>query len=422
MKEDLLQFIWQQKLFYVKKLQTTSGKPLEIIQTGFLNKNQGPDFIQARINYQGLIWVGSIEIHIKASDWIKHNHQHDPRFDKVILHVIWENDIQITDVHNQEIPTLHLEPLVEKTLLLKYKLLQEKEYELPCQYLALKVNPMRWIPWKEKLVMERLEQKYVLIKQLLDYFQNDWERVAWLYVASLMAGHINNTHFEQLIKLTPLKLFWQYKNDRTVVEAILYGQALLLHKKYQDEYPKLLYKEYQFYAQKHQLIPLQYPPDFMRMRPVSFPTIRLSQLADGLMKNGQLFSEIISAKSYNDCSFFNQWTAHEYWKNHYQFDHPVNSKIPQKMGSQIVQRILINAFVSLRFAYYSYYHDYRGKMESLDLLKHFSKEDNSITRIFTQIKVDHKSAFDSQAFIELFNEYCRFKKCLNCNIGQSILL
>ncbi|WP_333865143.1 DUF2851 family protein, partial [Chitinophaga sp.] len=84
--ESLLQFIWLSGRFNMEGLATTAGEPLEIIHPGQLNRNAGPDFSAAQIRIGRLMWAGNVEVHYRSSDWQRHGHQHNPRYDRVILH------------------------------------------------------------------------------------------------------------------------------------------------------------------------------------------------------------------------------------------------------------------------------------------------------------------------------------------------
>jgi hypothetical protein len=111
MTERLLQFIWQFQHFNKNELATASGETLLIIHPGHLNSDQGPDFNDAKIRIGRTVWAGSIELHLKTSDWNRHKHQDDPNYTNVILHTVWENDSSIN-----EVPVVELGSRVSKIL------------------------------------------------------------------------------------------------------------------------------------------------------------------------------------------------------------------------------------------------------------------------------------------------------------------
>ena len=109
MKEELLHYVWRMQRFDCTKLFTTQGQKITIIQFGNHNQNAGPDFTHARIQIGDTLWVGNVEMHLKASDWTKHGHQQYPAYENVILHVVLEEDTPITHRDGTQIPCLELQ-------------------------------------------------------------------------------------------------------------------------------------------------------------------------------------------------------------------------------------------------------------------------------------------------------------------------
>jgi hypothetical protein len=116
MNERLLQYIWQFRYFKLDSLQTQQGEPLAVLNTGQLNVNQGPDFLDAKIKVGGTVWAGNIELHINSSDWKKHKHGGDENYKNIILHVVWNDDVKL----GASFPVLELKQRVSKLLLEKY--------------------------------------------------------------------------------------------------------------------------------------------------------------------------------------------------------------------------------------------------------------------------------------------------------------
>ena len=92
MREDLLHYIWKNGKIPFAGLYTSRRKPLHIISLGIHNYNSGPDFFHAKLEIDGQLWAGNVEIHVKSSDWYVHQHDTDTNYDNVILHVVWEED------------------------------------------------------------------------------------------------------------------------------------------------------------------------------------------------------------------------------------------------------------------------------------------------------------------------------------------
>lgn len=102
MKQSAKELIWQKNIHrYIsdpsKIFRTLSGKRLQFLSPGQLNKNPGPDFLDIAILINSNIQICDCEFHIKASDWIYHGHSFDPMYSNVGLHIIFENDLDIPE-------------------------------------------------------------------------------------------------------------------------------------------------------------------------------------------------------------------------------------------------------------------------------------------------------------------------------------
>jgi hypothetical protein len=420
MTEKLLQFIWQFQYFNRDSLSTTDGQNIQIISPGILNKNQGPDFEQARLKIGDTSWAGSVELHIKSSDWIRHRHHNDERYQKIILHVVWLNDGNITDQSGESIPALVLENRVSKLLLNTFDNWMQASGQIPCADSLSKVNTIVWQAWKQRLLIERMMDKYELIRFHLKDTSNHWEEVCWRMLCRYFGGNINRVSFEQLAVSLPVQILGKHKNQIHQLEALLLGQAGLLHKNFTEDYPLMLYKEYQFLQHKYKLRVINLPPSFLRMRPSNFPTIRLAQLAMLIHNSQQLFSKITTAAEPGELSKLFDVTANDYWHYHYKFDE-ASEFFPKKLGHQMWETLLINAIVPLLFAYGVYNNDEKTKEKALSWLDKIPAEKNSVIAPFTRSNISIERAYDSQALLQLKKEYCDAKRCLECSIGNAIL-
>ena len=420
MNERLLQFLWQFQYFNRQELFTVGGEALHIVHPGEWNTNQGPDFKQARIRIGETLWAGEIELHIKASDWHTHNHTHDSHYSKVILHAVWENDEPITDTNGNQLPTLELQNRVSNLLLNRYQNWMYQQKAIPCNSDIASVSAITWQSWKERLLVERLQQKAAHIEQLLKQTNNNWEEVFWRLLCRYFGAGINSESFEQLATSLPVNVLAKHKNQLQQLEAMLLGQAGLLVKKYTEHYPLLLQREYQFLRKKHQLKPIVKSPVFLRMRPVNFPTVRLAQLAMLIHQSVHLFSKIKEAVDIKSLSKLFAVTANDFWNNHFNLDEESEHQ-PKKLGSQMINTLLINAVVPMLFTYGKYAAEPKYCDKAILWLEDLAAEKNTITKSFTDLQVSNKSAFDSQAMLQLKQQYCDEKRCLECAVGNAIL-
>jgi len=420
MTERLLQFIWQFQYFNRQQLFTVNGELLQIIFAGEWNTNQGPDFKQARIKINETLWAGEVELHINASDWHKHRHTNDAHYNKVILHVVWQNDEAITDVQGNIIPTLELQNRVSNLLLNRYQNWMNQNNTIPCNADIATVSAITWQSWKERLLVERLEQKASHVGQLLLQTNNNWEEVFWRLLCRYFGAGANSEAFEQLATSLPVSILAKHKNQLQQIEALLLGQAGLLGKKFTTHYPLLLQREYDFLSKKYQLKPIAKAPVFLRMRPVNFPTVRLAQLAMLVHQSVHLFSKIKEANDVKTITGLLAVTANDFWNDHFQLDE-LSEHQPKKLGSQMINTLLINAAVPVLFAFGKYAAEPRYADKAIQWLEEISAEKNAIVKLFAQLQVEQKSAFDSQALLQLKQHYCDKKRCLECAVGNAVL-
>ncbi len=420
MKERLLQYIWQFQYFNNTELTTTAGDPLQIIHHGNYNIHQGADFSEAKIKIENTVWAGNIELHIKSSDWNLHNHSSDKNYSNIILHVVWEHDKEIKDISGNTLPTLELQSRVSKILLNKYESLLNAPSFIPCETHVHTINDITLLSWKQRLLAERLEVKSANIFSYLNQNNFHWEETFWWLIAANFGIKVNKEAFEKIAQSLPLSVLTKHKNQIHQIEALLFGQAGLLATNFKEEYPMMLQKEYRFYQKKYKLQQPKIQLFFLRMRPANFPTIRLAQLAMLIRNSSHLFSKIINEENIQESKKLLNITANDYWHYHYVFDETSSYK-KKNLGEQMINNILINTVIPILFTYGMYHNEEKYKDKAIQWLEEIASEKNTITKGFEILKFSHKNSFDSQAYIQLKNEYCNNKRCLECAVGNALL-
>lgn len=420
MNERLLQFIWQFQYFNKNELQTGQGDTLTIINPGKYNTHQGPDFLDAKITTGNTNWAGNIEIHIKSSDWTRHNHSTDKNYSNIILHVVWENDRDIFYENGSALATLSLQNLVPKLMLDRFKELMVHEAFVPCDNFLPVFDEIKWLGWKERVAIERLQRKSALVLELLLEANNHWEEVFWRMLARNFGMKVNADIFESVAKSLSVNILAKHKNQIHQLEALLLGQSGLLSDDFDEDYAQLLKKEYLFYQKKYQLKQVPVKPFFLRMRPANFPTVRLAQLAMLINRSSHLFSKIKETDFVEEVKALLDVTANDYWHYHYKFDES-GSYHPKQLGRQMTENIIINTAVPVLFAYGLLHKEETVKDKALQWLTELGAEKNTITQKWTARNVSNHNALESQALIELKNNYCNQRRCLECSVGNAIL-
>ena len=441
MEEAFLHFIWKFQKFNKKALTTSSGDALNIIKTGLFNSDAGPDFLNARIIVNDLTWCGNIEIHIKSSDWDVHRHQQNPGYNNVILHVVWHHDKEVVTPQGNQLPVLVLEDKINLELYDNYKSLISSISPVPCAFYLHKAPLADKFAMLDRSLISRLEAKARLIIDALRRNNNDWEETAYQILARNFGFKVNSESFYDLSKVLPYRLLKKHRDNLPQVEALLFGMANLIPEnagengsksndsdgstrppKYLDEYSTFLKNEFSFLSHKYTLrdkVLSKTLWKFLRLRPANFPTIRLSQLAAILSNADNLFSNLIEITSLQQALKLFEVTQSSYWKHHYNFNKP-STHIPD-IGEEAIGNILINTVAPLQVAYGLEKGDDRYLTRATSLLEKLKPENNKITRLFTKYNFPVNSAFDSQGLLDLYQNFCSARRCLDCNIGTRII-
>lgn len=416
MNERLLQFLWKFQYFNQQQLTTTTGQPLRIFHPGYHNLNQGPDFTDARIGLETVQLAGTVELHLKTTDWNAHGHTGDPHYKNVILHVVWEHDAEVPI----QVPVLELRNRIPSSLLSVYTQFMQRPTGIPCAAQSAAVPELTWQSWKERMVTERFLMRMQWLEQQLQRTNNHWEEAFWRLLARNFGLPLNADAFEAIAVSLPVTLLARHKNQIHQLEALLLGQAGLLDESFTDAYPRLLQKEYRFLQKKYQLQQVTHLLNFLRIRPSNFPTVRLAQLAMLIHQSSHLFSKVKEAKTLDEMRSFFRVTANDFWHRHYLLTEESAFRKKQ-LGQQMIDNLLINTVLPALFAFAHRNADAELQQQVFLWLSELPKERNTITSTWEQTGVAHRNAFDSQALLQLQKNYCNQRMCLSCAIGNSIL-
>lgn len=401
-------------------LATVQGDSVEILNAGQYLQLAGPDFFNAQIAIDGIKWAGNVEIHIRSSDWYLHHHETDEAYHSVILHVVWEHDMEVFRKDNSQIPVLELKGRILPQVLENYNKLASTKSWIFCEKELESINSFTLENWKERLFFERLQRKSAPITEMASLTGYDWEAVLFCFIAKNFGLNTNGDNFLNIAKSIPFNIIRRESFEIENLEALLYGRAGLLDSEPEDTYPCDLQARYRYILHKYQL-KSAYVDDlqFFKHRPDNFPTIRLSQLAQLYHKHQNLFSKLINSNSAEEIYRLFEIQVSDYWQTHYQFDRQSPRK-RKALTKSFIDLIIINTVIPFRFAYARH----TGQENSEDLmsvLKQIAPESNSIINKFSQYKVSVNSAYDTQSLLQLKNEYCAHKRCMQCAVGLELL-
>ena len=427
--ERLLHYTWKHKMLPLRELTTTDGREVEIIDPGLQNHNAGPDFFNAKVRIGGTVWVGNVEIHERASDWFRHGHETNPRYDNVILHVceVADTDVRTADGHYP--PQLELS--VPEQVSQNYEELLHTDQYPPCYRVIPDLPRLTVHAWMAALQTERLERKTTDISRRAELCGGSWEDAYFVTLARNYGFGINSDAFEQWALSVPMSAVSHHRDDLFQIEAIFLGQAGLLdidtvprhcrEDALSDGYLARLRNEYLYLAHKFQLKPIDAAQwNFLRLRPQNFPHIRLAQLANLYYEGRTSLSQLTDCQTVDQVRQLLATHVTPYWETHYTFGSE-SRRNQKRLSASSLNLLIINTAIPVLFAVGRHRQKEELCDRAFDLLEQLKPEQNHIIRMWQQCGLPVMSAGDSQALIQLKREYCDRRDCLRCRFGYEYL-
>lgn len=422
MDESLLHYFWRNKIFATVPLRTTDGRELRILRGGNPHQDAGPDFKQALIKVDGLLWAGDVEIHVRASDWLRHGHQNDRKYGSIVLHVVYEEDVEL----GLPCPTLELKPYIPPSMIAEYENLSRSTELLPCRSFLPSVTPLQFTELLSRLAAERYGRKQKEVLDSLHSCHDSWHEAVFRRFVVSFGFRTNAAAFELLAQSLPYKYVLKHKDSRLQVYALVFGQAGMLEAERtgdleNDDYYRMLQDEYRYLRYKYGLVPIPVKMwNLLRLRPQNFPCVRLAQLSECLYRIPDLMDQLLHCGRVEALTHISGFTPNEYWETHRHFGRS-SPRHSCQIGEQTVNLLVINTIVPVRLAYATFHGDETVREEAFSLLEEVGFEDNVITRQYVKAGFPNRSALYSQALLELHKNYCLPKQCLRCDIGCLIL-
>ncbi|MFM8371067.1 MAG: DUF2851 family protein [Bacteroidota bacterium] len=422
MSESFLHFLWRWKRFDSNKLQTTSGLPLDILSPGEWNRHSGPDFFNARIRMDGALWAGNVELHVQASEWDAHGHSSDPAYDNVLLHVVYEEDRPVISASGKRIPCLELKGKIPPRLIHQYRQLEQQRAGIPCGKFWREVPDEIREGWLKQILAERLELKSGAVLRLLEVTRQHQDEAFYRLLARNFGLQVNTEPFEMLAQSVPAVIPARLRSNLLQLEALFFGQAGLLERQFEEEYPLLLQREYALLRHKFGLNPMNASQwKFMRMRPSGFPTVRIARFAALLQKNPFPLSSLLAARNLAEMEELLSVELSDYWKTRYDFGKESAVSGTRRTGHDFIHTIILNTLVPFMYCLGKLKGDAGLTGKSLDLLGEIPPEQNKITRFWYDMGERPASAARTQALIHLKKHWCEARNCLECEIGRHCL-
>ncbi len=416
-----MHYVWRNRLFRDEGVRTTSGEPLRIVFPGYPNSDAGPDFRQAVIQIGSITWAGDVEIHLRSSDWHRHRHQEDAKYQSVILHVVYEHDAEVERQPNEYYPTLALRGLVPEEIFRRCDELVGSPELLACRSKIHVCDPLALQAFVSAMAMERLLRKQEWVLDTVRQCQGDWHEALYRLLSVSFGFKTNGDAFELLARSLPYRILSRHLDSALQVNALLFGQAGMLETPLGDAYFSKLKYEYDYLRYKYSLQPIGTERwNLLRLRPSNFPCLRIAQLAALLIRNRDLLDTLLNTSDLDVLRRCFAVSADSYWRTHYHFGRETESH-GVSLGMSMADSLLINTVVPFLFAHYKFF-GVDEKLESvMSVWDRLPFEDNRLTRVCEGTPIRCGSALDSQAMIELLGQYCKKKRCMECTVGDRII-
>jgi hypothetical protein len=417
MKEVQLSHVWEYQLFDAKDLRSSKGELIRILDQGVLNVNSGPDFIDAQIYVDGLLMVGDVEIHIKSSDYLKHGHRTDAAYGKMILHVVYEEDVHLPFLN---CPTVELKGRVPLQYLRHVQ--PTSKLDIYCRSLwrndtaeKFKVEMER--TWRERLLKNR-QAHLDLIRRFYPYDV----KLLYQLLFRVFGQPVNQDAMELLFARIP---FEKMMGRLSIMdwEAVLLGVGGFLTALAEDVYIIQLRERYRILKMRFALeeIPASLWR-FSRMRPANFPPVRLIQLAQlcALLPNS-----LEHLKKRNVAEAL-QW-LHEldiqtslFWQEPRVLQGYTIKASYQLLSKQMKASVFANAFIPYFIALEE---DTQLELLIESVSRSLAKlpaETNHVILQWNRLLPSITSMADTQMILAQYKLKCIHQKCMDCLVGISV--
>lgn len=415
--ESLLHYLWAHRRFDTASLITTQGNRIEVLSPGEYNRDAGPDFLHARLLIDGLQWVGNVEIHLRSSDWHRHGHETDPLYANCILHVVWEDDVPVLGSDKKLLTTLELKNRADMKLVDDYHRLMNRSDIVACKDALQYIRPEVIHHWSERMAVERLETRTAMMKRHLESTRGHWEEAFYFALARGFGFNLNGDPFERLVRSVPFTLLLRLRDRPEILSALFFGMAGFLDERFSHPEMAALRSDFIFLKKKWSLdIPSSLGWKFMRTRPANFPTVRLAQFISLYHLKTPVFSGFMAAQTLEELREIFVMNA-----NIVSPGISPSSLSMTSIGKSSINVLLINTVLPFLFLKGRSLGDLALCDKALDYLEQIEPEDHAIVRSFVSLGIKPRHAADSQGLLHLYRQYCSYKKCLNCEIGNQYL-
>jgi len=409
LKEAFLSWIWETQSIKTNLL-TEDSQPINVVFPGELNLDDGPDFKNAIIEFNGLPVSGDVEIHTFSSDWNLHKHYTDQKYNNIILHVVGQSNTEdcFTKTGNK-IPALELSKWCIRPLNKLFK-----------EYTKATIKTKSFICCHTKNISND-ELKVLLEQQGLKRFElrkqkfqdtiksYGAEQAVYSGIMKALGYAKNKNAFAKLAEYIDAKKLKKITCNLPVstriklIKTALLGTAGLLPEKLNPLWEKI----------KREIPNIMNPYEwqFFKVRPHNFPINRINAISCFLART-------IQTGMYN--SLVKYELKLKEIEKHLQ---PYCKNSKTKIGKPCAGIIILNVWLPVLSVTREDLKD-----EVIEKYKSYKPlPDNYITNYMKRILLAYsagrfkdkkglRSEIYNQGMIHIYNNFCRMKQCKNCPI------
>lgn len=347
--EAVLARLWAGQRFPADALVTLDGAHVEVLHPGLRGRGAGPDFRHARVRMaDGLVRIGDVELHVRATDFRAHGHHHDPRYDHVVLHVVFEDDIGADTLlsSGRRVPVVALAPWARRRLQdLSAWLERPERWQPPCHDAVQRIGVEHVRAGLESLGQQRFEERVAALASKMEH-----ESAANVLYQALVAGvSLGGGHGSdaRLLHAPPWASLEPMLDDGVEAAALLLGSAGWLASQQGsdvlDPYERGLEAAWRAAGGTSHVDALR-----SSQRPANHPARRLAGLACLLRRHHDLFVDpgvLAEALSLGSSSLIRDWSvpADEYWRAHLAPGRPIRRSPGALIGRSRAIELLVNA-------------------------------------------------------------------------------
>ena len=226
--EAFVQKLWNEQRFFATSMEAIDRRTIRVLKPGIWNHNEGPDFMHAEIEIDGKLQTGDVEIHVRSSEWYRHEHHLNSRYNRVILHAVYFDDdlnLRIRLQNGKRIPTLELLKWVDMPIGDLYDNTQEPTTEDSlCRVTGKHLNMEVLKGVFESLGRERFLEKAESMRLLRTRLE--FEQLLYEGIMEALGYARNNKAMRELAQHVPFTDLDE--KSELEIQAILFGVAGLL--------------------------------------------------------------------------------------------------------------------------------------------------------------------------------------------------